>query len=165
MSATIRITVAASPQGDPIPSVMEPLLAISISQSIESVDWTCLEDLFIRAPLGARSAAALEQVFRNSQIALFAYDGDRLVAAGRALTDKVSWTIIFDVVVDPDCQGKGLGKMMVEALASGSGARNVMLQSVPGKQDFYARLGYRPMTTAMAKYDDPQWALANGYIE
>lgn len=144
---------------------MEPLLAISISQSIESVDWTCLEELFIRAPLGARSAAALEQVFRNSQIALFAYDGDRLVAAGRALTDKVSWTIIFDVVVDPDCQGKGLGKMMVEALASGSGARNVMLQSVPGKQDFYARLGYRPMTTAMAKYDDPQWALANGYIE
>lgn len=139
-------------------------MAISISQSIESVDWTCLEALFIRASLGARSAASLEQVFRNSQVALFAYDENRLVGAGRALTDRIGWTIIFDVVVDPECQGKGLGKVIVEALASKSGARNVMLQSVPGKEDFYARLGYRPMTTAMAKYDNPEWASANGYI-
>jgi len=139
-------------------------MEISLSQSIESVSWTCLEDLFIRAPLGARSAALLEQTFRNSQVALFAYDGNRLIGAGRALTDRINWTVVFDVVVDPECQGKGLGKTIVEALASTAGARNVMLQSVPGKEDFYARLGYRPMTSAMAKYEDPDWASANGYI-
>jgi len=139
-------------------------MEILFSQSIESVDWTCLEDLFIRAPLGGRSAASLEQLFRNSQVALFAYDENRLVGAGRALTDKISWAIVFDVVVDPECQGRGLGKVIVETLASKSGARNIMLQSVPGKEDFYARLGYRRMTTAMAKYDAPEWASANGYI-
>lgn len=139
-------------------------MAISLSQSIDAVDWTYLQDLFIRAPLGERSAASLEQAFRNSQIALFAYDENRLVGAGRALTDKISWAIVFDVVVDPECQGRGLGKVIVEALASRSGARNIMLQSVPGKEDFYARLGYRPMTTAMAKYGDTEWASANGYI-
>lgn len=139
-------------------------MTISISQSIESVNWTNLEDLFIRAPLGARSAASLEQTFRNSQIALFAYDENRLIGAGRALTDKINWTVVFDVAVDPECQGKGLGKTIVEALASISGARNVMLQSVPGKENFYARLGYRPMTSAMAKYENPDWASTNGYI-
>jgi predicted N-acetyltransferase YhbS len=139
-------------------------MAISLSQSIDSVDWTCLEDLFMRALLGKRSAASLEQTFRNSQVALFAYDENRLIGAGRALTDKINWTVVFDVAVDPECQGKGLGKAIVEALASISGARNVMLQSVPGKENFYARLGYRPMTSAMAKYENPDWASTNGYI-
>jgi len=139
-------------------------MALVISQSIESVDWKYLEGLFTRAPLGTRSAASLEQVFRNSQVALFAYDGDRLVGAGRALSDKISWAIVFDVVVEPEYQGKGLGTAIVEELSSKSGARNVMLQSVPGKEAFYVRLGYRPMSTAMAKYSNPEWASANGYI-
>jgi aralkylamine N-acetyltransferase len=139
-------------------------MPISISDTIDAVDWQYLEGLFARAPLGTRDALALEQVFRNSQVALFAYEEGRLVGAGRALTDKASWAIVFDVVVEPEYQGKGIGKLIVESLSSRSGARNIMLQSVPGREAFYARQGFRPMTTAMAKYSNAEWAANNGYI-
>jgi hypothetical protein len=35
---------------------------------------------------------------------------------------------------------------------------------VPGKEGFYARLGFRRMTTAMAIFDDPALASARGYL-
>jgi hypothetical protein len=35
---------------------------------------------------------------------------------------------------------------------------------VPGKEDFYRRLGFRRMNTAMAIFEDPAQAQRQGYI-
>lgn len=43
--------------------------------------------------------------------------------------------------------------------------RKIFLYAVPGKESFYAGLGFRRMTTAMAIFDDQAGALARGYLE
>ncbi len=139
-------------------------MAWELGFTTDGIDWQHLAGVFERAPLGVRGAAALEQVFRGSTEVCFARLDGVLVGAGRALSDRLAWTIIFDVVVEPPLQGQGMGRAIIDALAARCAARNVMLQSVPGREAFYRRLGFARMTTAMARYRDPPWAVANGYV-
>ncbi|MBT9493083.1 MAG: GNAT family N-acetyltransferase [Paucibacter sp.] len=103
--------------------------------------------------------------FRNSQVCCFAHIDGVLVGAGRALSDRVLWTVIYDVALLPEHQGKGLGKAIMDSLAEQAGAAQVMLYAAPGKEPFYAKLGFRAMKTAMAKFADTERAQARGLIE
>lgn len=133
--------------------------------NIENVDWLALADVFERAPLGKRDPATLELSFRNSQIRCFAYADGKIIGAGRALSDRVLWTVIYDVALLPEHQGKGLGKAIMDSLAEQAGAAQVMLYAAPGKEPFYAKLGFRVMRTAMAKFANAERAQARGLIE
>jgi hypothetical protein len=44
------------------------------------------------------------------------------------------------------------------------GHRKIILYAVPGKEPFYAKLGFKCMTTAMAIFDDQDLALQRGYV-
>ena len=74
------------------------------------VDWDRLSLIFKRAPLGDRDAAGLREVFQNSGVRCFAYHGSELIGAGRAITDRVRYAVIFDVVLLPEHQGRGIGQ-------------------------------------------------------
>jgi predicted N-acetyltransferase YhbS len=69
------------------------------------------------------------------------------------------------VAILPSHQGLGLGQAIVSRLLEQArGHRKIILYAVPGKEGFYARLGFRRMTTAMAIFDDPALASARGYL-
>lgn len=140
-------------------------MTFHLASDDSAVDWTVLADVFERAPLGRRDPRVLEQLFRNSQVRCFAWEADRLIGAGRALTDWINWAVIFDLVVLPEHQGRGCGRAMMELLVREAGAKNAMLHSTPGMEPFYATLGYRRMRTAMALFADPRQAAASGYVE
>lgn len=144
---------------------MNPDTEFRLSTDIDHVDWAALASVFERAPLGKRDPEVLEQLFRNSGCFCFAYRAGEPIGAGRALTDRINYAFVLDVVVLPEHQGKGVGASIMRFLASACGARNVLLHAVPGKQDFYARLGYRKMTTAMALFAQPDRWHELGYIE
>jgi aralkylamine N-acetyltransferase len=88
-----------------------------------------------------------------------------VVGAGRAITDWVNYAVIFDVVLLPEYQGKGIGKRIMIWLAEHFQARNILLHAVPGKERFYEGLGYRRMKTAMGRFADPETKRQQGYIE
>ncbi len=136
-----------------------------IGSDIDRVDWQNLADVFERAPLGKRPPELLRQVFSNSTCYGFGYLGAELIAAGRILTDRLSYALILDVVVTPERQGQGYGRCIMEYLTAGSGAKNIILHAVPAKQGFYAALGYRRLKTAMALFEKPDFWLQQGYIE
>lgn len=48
--------------------------------------------------------------FINSTLVISAWDGKRLVGAIRVLSDKAIRSVIYDLVVDPGYQNKGMGK-------------------------------------------------------
>jgi GNAT superfamily N-acetyltransferase len=131
---------------------------------IERVDWLALADVFERAPLGKRDPAMLERSFRNSQTCCFVYADNKIIGAGRALSDGALWSVVFDVVLLPEYQGLGLGRALMDSLIAQAGALNVMLYAAPGKQPFYAKQGFRLMTTAMARFGDEEGAKARGMI-
>jgi GNAT superfamily N-acetyltransferase len=132
---------------------------------ISAVDWDELSELYRIAPLGEKLPDALRMVYANSRFRCFAYADGRLVAAGRALADGLDCAYIADVAVHPDVQGQGLGQAVVRRLVERTaGHRKVMLYAVPGTESFYSRLGFLPMATAMAIWDDPAKAIASGVL-
>ncbi|HTV77635.1 MAG TPA: GNAT family N-acetyltransferase [Steroidobacteraceae bacterium] len=140
-------------------------MMLQLTSELDAVDWAGLAGVFERAPLGMRDPDVLESQFRNSQAQCFAYVDAQLIGAGRAISDRVSWTVIFDVVVEPDYQGRGCGRAIVESLVQQAGASNVLLFSVPGKEEFYGAMGFRRLLTAMARFPDHERAADRGYLE
>ena len=87
----------------------------------------------------------LEKANRNSWLAVSAYDGSRLVGFGRAVTDFVLHAMIFDMIVLPEYQGRGLGTLILTRLVNKcleSGIRDVQLFCAKGKRPFYEKNGF-----------------------
>lgn len=154
--------------GGPKPTPLDtvtPSSAITWTDDITQLDWLALEHLYRVAPLGNKSAEHLKTVFGNSRFRCFARADGQLVAAGRALADGADCSYICDVAVLPEWQGSGLGKAVVQRLVDASaGHQKVILYAVPGKEGFYRKLGFLRMLTAMARFADPQAAIARGHV-
>lgn len=141
-------------------------MTIRWSESIEGIDWDAMSTLYRIAPLGDKRATWLRTAYSNSMFRLVAYDGDDIVAAGRAVADGVDCAYLCDIVVHPDRQGTGVGSELIERLVGLCGShRKIILYAVPGREPFYARFGFRRMTTAMAIFEHPDKAAADGYTE
>jgi ribosomal protein S18 acetylase RimI-like enzyme len=133
--------------------------------SLHDIDWDELSALYKAAPLGNKSPDWLRTAFSNSMFRCFAFRDDVLVGAGRALADGVDCSYICDIAVFPSHQGQGLGREIISRLVSLSQHhRKIILYSVPGKESFYRKLGFRRMSTAMAIFEDQDKAFAQGYI-
>lgn len=131
----------------------------------QEIDWHEMETLYRLAPLGNKSATHLKLVFENSRFKWFVRDAGKLVAAGRALADGADCSYICDIAVLPSHQGRGVGKEIVSRLLSDSKEhKKIILYSVPGKESFYAKLGFSRLLTGMAIFQDRESAIARGYL-
>ena len=117
---------------------MYTVMMLQLTSELDTVDWANLVGVFERAPLGTRDPNVLEQLFRNSQAQCFAYLDSQLIGAGRAI---------------------------VESLVQQAGASNVLLHSVPGKEEFYGAMGFRRLRTAMARFPNNERAADLGYLD
>ena len=82
------------------------------------------------------------------------------------MADGVDCSYLCDIVVHPDQQGTGLGRTLIQSLVDLSrGHRKIILYAVPGREPFYEKFGFRRMNTAMAIFDNPAKAAADGYTQ
>ena len=124
-----------------------------------NIDWNELSNLYKIAPLGDKKPSDLKTVFDNSMFKCFIYDDNKLIGVGRALADGIDCSYICDVAIHPDYQNKGIGKKVVNKLIDFSKDHNkIILYSYPGKEQFYAKLGFDKMNTAMAIFKNKQQA-------
>ena len=80
-----------------------------------------------------------------SAFAVSAFEGGRAVGCGRVVSDGILHGLIVDVIVDPACQGRGIGRALMERLVAECrrrGIRDVQLFSAAGRRGFYERLGF-----------------------
>lgn len=138
---------------------------VRLTEVLDSVDWEELALVFKRAPLGKRDPEQLRRAFRNSYRVCLAYDGDRLVGAGRALSDGEYYAAIYDVVLLPGYQRQGLGTLMMNHLLEGLPPGSVILFAAPGKEPFYERLGFHRLKTGMGHFPRADLAREHGFIE
>lgn len=83
----------------------------------------------------------------NSWYHLSAYDGDVLVGFGRIVCDGVLHAVIFDLIVHPSHQRRGIGSEILTRLltvCSESGIPDIQLFAARGKATFYEKHGFRP---------------------
>ena len=135
------------------------------SDSLETIDWEELSNLYRIAPLGNKKASDLKVVFTNSMFRCFVYEDGKLIGAGRALADGIDASYLCDIAVHPDYQGRGLGKEIVTRLRDLSrNHRKIILYAAPGKDQFYLKLGFGRMLTAMAIFQDQAQAVKTGLV-
>lgn len=122
------------------------------------VDFEQLQHLFIKTAFWARSRNIdeLEIAIANSNPVVTVWDKERLIGFARATSDGIYRAAIWDVVVDPDYQGAGLGRKLVQTVLSHplvSRVERVYLTTTH-KQSFYERIGFeRNETTTMVLYN------------
>lgn len=131
----------------------------------DNVNWNELSNLYKIAPLGDKKPDDLKTIFSNSMYKCFLYSNETLIGVGRALADGMDCSYICDVAIHPDHQGKGLGKNIVKKLIELSKGHNkIILYSNPGKEEFYSKIGFRKMKTAMAIFKNQEQAIKSQLI-
>jgi GNAT superfamily N-acetyltransferase len=87
----------------------------------------------------------LELANRKSWFTISAYDNGKMVGFGRVVTDFVLHAMIFDMIVLPGYQGKGIGTMIINTLVKkclDHGIRDIQLFCAKGQKGFYEMHGF-----------------------
>jgi GNAT superfamily N-acetyltransferase len=87
----------------------------------------------------------LDQALKGSWYVISAYDKDKLVGIGRVVSDGVLYAMIYDMIVKPSHQGKGIGTAILKKLTDRckkNHLRNIQLFSAKGKVPFYSKRGF-----------------------
>ncbi len=65
---------------------------------------------------GIRDVKIVEEALNNSLYSVSIFDDDKIIGYGRIIGDKTIFLYIQDIMVIPECQGKRIGTMIMEAL-------------------------------------------------
>jgi GNAT superfamily N-acetyltransferase len=81
----------------------------------------------------------------SSWYMLGAYDGEQLVGFGRLVSDGVVHSMIYDLIVLPEYQWRGIAGEILERLikrCKEEGIRDIQLFCAHGKRKFYEKRGF-----------------------
>ena len=90
-------------------------------------------------------AAELYRALQHSTYLVAAFDGETLVGVGRVVSDGVLYAMIYDMIVAPSHQGRGIGTEILARLIGkcrSAGIREIQLFSARGKAPFYRKRGF-----------------------
>ena len=90
-------------------------------------------------------------MLRGSTETVSLYNGTRLVAFARSLTDGSYNAYVSTVAVHPRYGGRGVGRRVMNELMRGRDDIKWVLEARPGVERFYASLGYEPAPGAMVR--------------
>jgi ribosomal protein S18 acetylase RimI-like enzyme len=128
--------------------------SIRFSDRQVDLDLRQLQALFNKSAFWAidRRIEDLQIAIDRSEPVISAIDRDRLVGFARATSDGIYRATIWDVVIDSDYQGIGLGRKLVETLLAHPVMSRVerIYLSTTHQQGFYERMGFeRNSSTTM----------------
>ena len=105
-----------------------------------------LRSLFNRAAFWAsdRNTDDMQTAIAHSNPVVTAWEGPNLIGFARATSDGVYRATIWDVVVDPEYQGAGLGRKMVQTILAHPHVNRVerVYLMTTNQQKFYERIGF-----------------------
>lgn len=86
--------------------------------------------------------ANFNKPFINSTVVFSAWDKDKLVGCIRALSDTMFRSVIYDLAVLPEYQGRGIGSSLVKKCIEIYPNSEWSLETVPERVSFYEGLGF-----------------------
>lgn len=109
------------------------------------VDLEQLQALYHHAPWATgRGMDGIKMMLENTDYVFSALDGRQLIGFARVLTDRIYRATLWDVVVHPDHQGRGVGEALMKAILSHPVLSEVQKfwLNTRDKQVFYERFGF-----------------------
>jgi len=130
---------------------------IKYKTGTDVINWESLIQLYFEVDgvvgLGKeKKLVKIKKAFLNSYKVVTVWDGDKIIGAGRLISDGVCYGWIHDMGVLPDYQKKGIGRNIMKELLNGNESLLFGLTSAFGAEEFYYKLGFKKHKTALAKY-------------
>ncbi|MEY8001515.1 GNAT family N-acetyltransferase [Clostridium sp. Mt-5] len=130
-----------------------------------NINWNSVSEILKEVKMTYFDGKVHEKIFKNSHTVVFAFDGDKLIGFGRAISDGVRQAAIYDIAVLPEYQGKNIGRTIISNILKCIPKCNFILYASPGKEAFYEKLNFKRMKTGMALFYDAEKMHARGFIE
>ena len=112
---------------------------------------TKLQNLFNQNALWAqnRSISDLKTSLSNSDVIISLWIDKKIVGFGRALSDGIFRSVLWDIVIDQNYQGKGYGKVIVNALLESKSIKKTkkIYLMTTNKKDFYTQLDFEEVNS------------------
>jgi len=140
-------------------------MVIELKFDCSGVDWQKVSDTLRDGGMAHFEASQHRKAFENSHTTVFAYHDDQLIGFGRAISDGVFQAAIYDVAINPDYQGKGLGRTIMKNIIARLPKVNIILYASPGKEGFYVKLDFRKMKTGMALFNNAEDMSQRGFTQ
>ena len=92
-----------------------------------------------------RSKQQIRKMLSNSTVVVSLWQDNQLIGFGRATSDLVFRAVLWDVVIDSDHQGLGMGKLIIEAILKNKKIRSVekIYLMTTNSSEFYKQLGFK----------------------
>ncbi len=101
----------------------------------------------------AKKPQQLMKALTNSHSLVTAWDNHKLVGLGNAISDGYLVVYYPHLLVHPDYQGKGIGKIIVDRLQEKYSHMHMQMLTADGKAiDFYKKMGFEKAGNTM-----PMW--------
>ena len=96
-----------------------------------------------------RTIHDLKKCLANSDVVISIWSNKEIVGFGRALSDGVYRSVLWDIVIDEVHQGKGYGKLIVKNLLDSKKIRNTekVYLMTTNKQLFYSQIDFKEVTS------------------
>ncbi|WMN61912.1 GNAT family N-acetyltransferase (plasmid) [Pseudoalteromonas xiamenensis] len=132
---------------------------INVEEKVPSPAEFCA--MRIKAGLSAKSIEAASIGLPNSLYGISIRDGENLIAMGRVVGDGACNFEVVDIAVDPEYQGTGLGKKVMEYIdnyLASAVMEGSYVSMIADESAFYEKLGYKlvaPASQGMTKKFKP----------
>lgn len=134
-------------------------------EDLNNIDWACVPRLLEMVGMSFTEVETHRISFENSYAVIFVFDDKKMIGIGRLISDGVRQSALYDIAIDPNYQGLGIGRKIVERLMLKTPNCNFILYASPGKEDFYRKLNFKKMKTGMALFANPERMIDRGFIE
>ena len=96
-----------------------------------------------------RQKKDLKTCLANSEIVISLWLNNKIVGFGRALSDGIYRSVLWDIVIDNNHQGKGFGKLIVSSLLESEKIRQSekIYLMTSNKRDFYCQLDFKDVVS------------------
>ena len=97
----------------------------------------------------SRTIYDLKKCLANSDVIVSLWVGNEIVGFGRALTDGIYRGVLWDIVIDQNHQGNGLGKLIVNNLLSSKEIKNTkkIYLMTTNKKLFYSQMNFKEVSS------------------
>ena len=138
---------------------------LKIQTNCININWSEVQNILKTVGMSYVDVDTHKLSFENSYTVIFVFDNNKLVGFGRAISDGVRNSAIYDIATLPEYQRKGIGRLIVENIIKSTPNCNFILYASPGKEGFYESLGFYKLKTGMGYFFDLEKAIKKGFIK
>lgn len=138
---------------------------IKVQNNCANINWHEVRNILKTVGMSYVDVDIHKKSFENSYTVVFIFNDEKLIGFGRAISDGVRQSAIYDIATLPEYQGKGIGRLIIENIIKNTPTCNFILYASPGKEGFYERLGFRKLKTGMGLFIDMERMKNKNFIQ